>query len=163
MAAQRPRSSFAALVGGLMAYALVKLVAIGVMASMTFVMVMQNPQVFLPVVGAQLVSELIAAGIVLAVLAFLRFPHAMIFLAVAAVQLAFVWWHGLQAPTEAGMGWAIGKSGLDRVWEWLGQPVPYAEPTAMGGLTMPAILTCAAAGVVAQALHNVVIRDRDIH
>jgi len=155
------RYSFKALAGGLFAYALAKLVAIGVAASATIGALVQNPQLFLPVAASQLLSEAIGAGIALAVLWLFRFAAGAIFLGVAAIQLAIVWLHGFGLK-QAGLGWMMGNSGMEKVWDWLGRPPPYAEPTAMGGLTLPAIVACVAAGLVAQALHNAVVRDRTI-
>jgi len=158
--AEPRRYSLKALAGGLVAYGLAKLVAIGVVASATLTAFIQDPGLMLPVAAAQLGAELAGAGVLLLVLLLIfRIAPRGVFVGVAAVQLALAWVSGFGVK-DAGLGWLFGSEAVRKAFDWAGQPVPYVEPTVWGGLTAAAIGSCVAAGLVGQALHNAVVLDR---
>ena len=136
------RTNARALVAGLLAYALVKLVGVGVATG----------------VGPFEVAAM-PALILLFVVGFSRISPRSGFLAVALVQMAIGWW----APAsmqDTWIRWLFGASGLGDLWAQTGLSPPIAEHSVLGGLSTADILCCAAAAVVAQLVHNMAAKPR---
>lgn len=155
------RTNARALVAGLLAYALVKLVGVGVATGVGPFEVAAMPALFLPAAGSRLASELVGAGLILLfVVGFSRISPRSGFLAVAVVQMAIGWW----APAsiqDTWIRWLFGSSGLAEVWAQMGLASPFEEQrSAMGGLSLADILGCVAAGVIAQTVHNMAVGPR---
>ena len=154
------RTNARALVAGLLAYALVKLVGVGVATGVGPFEVAAMPALFLPAAGSRLASELVGAGLILLfVVGFSRISPRSGFLAVALVQMAIGWW----APAsmqDTWIRWLFGASGLGDLWAQTGLSPPIAEHSVLGGLSTADILCCAAAAVVAQLVHNMAAKPR---
>lgn len=148
------RTNAKAIVAGLLVYALVKLVGVGVVTGVGPFEVASMPALFLPAAGSRMASELFGAALILMfVVGFSRISPRSGFLGVAAVQMAVGWW----APAsmqDTWIQWMFGASGLGDLWAQTGLAPPIAEHSVLGGLSTADILCCAAAAVVAQTVHN---------
>lgn len=148
------RTNTGALIGGLLAYALVKLAAVGLVTGVGPMDVAAMPELFLPAATSRVLSELFGAGLILMlVVGFTKVSPRAGFLSVALVQAAIGWF----APMEwkdGWMRWLFGATGLDDVWAQAGLSPPFQPHSMFGGLSAQDLIACAAAGAVAQGVHN---------
>jgi hypothetical protein len=148
------RSSAGPIIAGLLAYALVKLAGIGIVTGVGPMEVAANPDLFLPAAGSRVLSELFGAGLLLLlVVGFTRVSPRSGFLGVAIVQSAIAWLTPFELR-DTWMRWMFGATGLDQAWKWAGLNPPFQEHSVMGGLSVPDLLCAAAAGAIAQTVHN---------
>jgi len=152
-------TNWQALLAGLVAYALVKLAAIGLVTGVGPAQVAAMPELFVPAATTRVLSELFGAGLILTfVVGFTKISPRAGFLSVALVQAAIGWF----APMEwkdGWMRWLFGATGLDQVWAQAGLSPPFQPHSMFGGLSVQDLITCAIAGAVAQAVHNMVARQ----
>ncbi len=152
-------TTWKALLGGLVAYALIKLAGIGIVTGVGPSDVMALPELFLPAMASRTASELFGAGLILTfVVGFMRISPRSGFLMVALVQAAIGWF----APMEwkdGWMRWMFGATGLDDVWASAGLSPPFQQHAMLGGLSVQDLIACAAAGAVAQAVHNLTVNQ----
>jgi len=148
------RTNAKAILAGILAYALVKMVGVAVATGVGPFEIAAAPQLYLPAAGSRAASELLGVALILTlVVGFTRISPRSGFLGVALVQAALGWW----APAsmqDTWMQWLFGASGLDRAWDWAGLSTPFPERSAMGGLSAPELLCAGAAGAIAQVVHN---------
>ena len=153
------RTNAGALIGGLLAYALVKLAAVGFVTGVGPMDVAAMPELFLPAATSRVLSELFGAGLILLlVVGFTKVSPRAGFLSVALVQAAIGWF----APMEwkdGWMRWMFGATGLDDVWASAGLSPPFQQHAMLGGLSVQDLIACAAAGAVAQAVHNLTVNQ----
>lgn len=152
-------TTWKALIGGLIAYALVKVAAIGVVTGVGPSDVMAMPDLFLPAMTSRGLSEIFGAGLILTlVVGFMRISPRSGFLMVALVQAAVGWF----APMEwkdGWMRWIFGATGLDDVWAQAGLSPPFQQHSMLGGLSVQDLLVCGAAAAVGQTVHNMTVNQ----
>ena len=152
-------TTWKALVGGLVAYALIKLAGIGIVTEVGPYDVIALPDLFLPAMLSRGVSELLGAGLILTfVVGFMRISPRSGFLLVAMVQAAIGWFAPLEWK-DGWMRWMFGATGLDDVWAQAGLSPPFQQHAMLGGLSVQDLLVCAAAAAVAQAVHNMTVNQ----